>query len=148
MYKRQVPKSARLQIAAVTAGFKYAMVSTPAKLQIAAIPMAAFMPIAPVATQVAIALGASVHPFTRITAVSYTHLEIAALYSVSPDSLRYYEEIGLLTPRRDANGYRMYSIEAVSYTHLDVYKRQPFYPAFGRLIPPMRTINIRKECII
>ena len=44
--------------------------------------------------------------------------EIAALYSVSPDSLRYYEEIGLLTPRRDANGYRMYSIEAVSYTHL------------------------------
>ena len=57
--------------------------------------------------------------------------EIAALYSVSPDSLRYYEEIGLLTPRRDANGYRMYSIEdiwrlnvirdmlkPVSYTHL------------------------------
>ena len=36
--------------------------------------------------------------------------EIAALYSVSPDSLRYYEEIGLLTPRRDANGYRMYSV--------------------------------------
>lgn len=39
--------------------------------------------------------------------------EIAALYSVSPDSLRYYEEIGLLTPRRDANGYRMYSIEDI-----------------------------------
>lgn len=39
--------------------------------------------------------------------------EIAALYSISPDSLRYYEEIGLLTPRRDANGYRMYSIEDI-----------------------------------
>lgn len=39
--------------------------------------------------------------------------EIAALYSVSPDSLRYYEEIGLLTPCRDANGYRMYSIEDI-----------------------------------
>ena len=39
--------------------------------------------------------------------------EIAALYSVSSDSLRYYEEIGLLTPRRDANGYRMYSIEDI-----------------------------------
>ena len=39
--------------------------------------------------------------------------EIAALYSVSSDSLRYYEEIGLLTPRRDVNGYRMYSIEDI-----------------------------------
>ncbi len=39
--------------------------------------------------------------------------EIASLYSISPDSLRYYEEIGLLTPRRDVNGYRMYSIEDI-----------------------------------
>lgn len=39
--------------------------------------------------------------------------EIASLYSISADSLRYYEETGLLAPRRDANGYRMYSIEDI-----------------------------------
>ncbi len=36
--------------------------------------------------------------------------EISRLYGVSTDSLRYYEEIGILNPRRDDNGYRMYSI--------------------------------------
>ena len=39
--------------------------------------------------------------------------EIAKLYNVSPDLLRYYEDIGLLRPRRDVNGYRAYSINDV-----------------------------------
>lgn len=36
--------------------------------------------------------------------------EIASLYGIGPDSLRYYEEIGILKPKRDDNGYRMYNI--------------------------------------
>ena len=36
--------------------------------------------------------------------------EIANLYGIGTDSLRYYEEIGILKPKRDDNGYRMYNI--------------------------------------
>lgn len=36
--------------------------------------------------------------------------EISALYGIGTDSLRYYEEIGILNPRRTASGYRMYGI--------------------------------------
>ena len=36
--------------------------------------------------------------------------EIASLYGIGTDSLRYYEEIGILKPARDDNGYRMYNI--------------------------------------
>lgn len=36
--------------------------------------------------------------------------EISKLYQIGPDSLRYYEELGLLNPKRGDNGYRMYSL--------------------------------------
>lgn len=36
--------------------------------------------------------------------------EIASLYDIGTDSLRYYEELGILKPKRDDNGYRMYNI--------------------------------------
>lgn len=39
--------------------------------------------------------------------------ELARLYGVSPDLLRYYEQQNLLCPRRTENGYRMYSIEDI-----------------------------------
>lgn len=39
--------------------------------------------------------------------------EISKLYSIGTDSLRYYEEIGILKPKRDDNGYRMYSINDI-----------------------------------
>lgn len=39
--------------------------------------------------------------------------EISKLYGIGTDSLRYYEEIGILKPRRDDNGYRMYSINDI-----------------------------------
>ena len=39
--------------------------------------------------------------------------EIATLYGIGTDSLRYYEELGILKPRRDVNGYRMYSISDI-----------------------------------
>lgn len=39
--------------------------------------------------------------------------EISKLYNIGTDSLRYYEEIGILKPRRDENGYRMYSVSDI-----------------------------------
>ena len=41
--------------------------------------------------------------------------EVARLYGIGPDSLRYYERLGLLSPRRDTNGYRLYNLK-------DMYK--------------------------
>ncbi len=37
--------------------------------------------------------------------------EISRLYGIGPDSLRYYEELGLLEPRRSNNNYRMYGLD-------------------------------------
>ncbi len=39
--------------------------------------------------------------------------EISNLYNIGTDSLRYYEELGILKPQRDSNGYRMYSISDI-----------------------------------
>ena len=39
--------------------------------------------------------------------------EISRLYGIGVDSLRYYEEIGLLQPVRSESGYRLYSIREI-----------------------------------
>lgn len=39
--------------------------------------------------------------------------EIAKLYNIGPDSLRYYEELGILKPHRGENNYRMYHIHDI-----------------------------------
>ena len=39
----------------------------------------------------------------------YTIGDISEMYNLGRDSLRYYEERGILTPKRAANGYRLYS---------------------------------------
>ena len=39
--------------------------------------------------------------------------EISALFHIGQDSLRYYEELGILCPRRGANGYRYYGLEDI-----------------------------------
>lgn len=41
--------------------------------------------------------------------------EISKLYGIGVDSLRYYEKLGLLSPKRDTNGYRLYNLK-------DMYK--------------------------
>lgn len=41
--------------------------------------------------------------------------EISKLYGIGPDSLRYYEKLGILKPRRGQNGYRLYGLN-------DIYK--------------------------
>ena len=39
--------------------------------------------------------------------------EISRLYHIGVDSLRYYEELGLIHPRRSEGGYRMYSVDEI-----------------------------------
>lgn len=43
----------------------------------------------------------------------YKISEISKLYGIGVDSLRYYEKIGVLKPRRGANGYRLYSLKEI-----------------------------------
>ena len=39
--------------------------------------------------------------------------EISKLYHIGPDSLRYYEKIGILKPKRGENQYRLYRTEEI-----------------------------------
>lgn len=39
--------------------------------------------------------------------------EISKLYQIGPDSLRYYEKLGILTPKRGDNGYRLYRLHDI-----------------------------------
>lgn len=43
----------------------------------------------------------------------YTIHEIAELYGIGPDSLRYYERLGLINPKRGGNGYRLYNLSDI-----------------------------------
>ena len=36
--------------------------------------------------------------------------EIAKLYNIKTDSLRYYEEVGLICPMRSKSNYRLYTL--------------------------------------
>ena len=40
----------------------------------------------------------------------YKISEISKLYDIGVDSLRYYERLGILTPKRDTNGYRLFNL--------------------------------------
>lgn len=44
---------------------------------------------------------------------SYKIKEISRLYGLCTDTLRYYEEQGILSPRRGANNYRMFSVQDI-----------------------------------
>ncbi len=43
----------------------------------------------------------------------YRIKEISRLFGIGADSLRYYEELGILKPRRAANGYRLYGMNDI-----------------------------------
>lgn len=43
----------------------------------------------------------------------YTISEISKLYGIGTDSLRYYEEIGALEPKRGTNNYRLYRLKDI-----------------------------------
>lgn len=59
--------------------------------------------------------------------------EISKIYNIGRDSLMYYEEIGILKPLRDTNGYRMYSLS-------DIWKLN-MIKEFRILDFPMKTIK-------
>jgi DNA-binding transcriptional MerR regulator len=44
---------------------------------------------------------------------SFTIGEISRMYQICTDSLRYYEKKGVISPRRDQNGYRMYDSDNI-----------------------------------
>ena len=59
-------------------------------------------------------MGKTKTPVSKVKRKEYYKIgEISTLYGIGADSLRYYEEIGILKPRRDDNGYRMYSINDI-----------------------------------
>lgn len=43
----------------------------------------------------------------------YKIKEISELYGIGTDSLRYYEKLGILSPRRGTNGYRLYGMREI-----------------------------------
>lgn len=53
--------------------------------------------------------------------------ELSKIYDIGKDSLMYYEELGILKPSRDSNGYRLYSIS-------DIWKLN--------LIKELRTLDV------
>lgn len=64
---------------------------------------------------------------------SYTISEVSRLFGMGIDSLRYYERLGIITPRRAANGYRLYELD-------DMYKLA-LIKDLRRLDVPMKAIK-------
>lgn len=64
---------------------------------------------------------------------SYTISEVSRLFGIGIDSLRYYERLGIITPRRAPNGYRLYELD-------DLYKLS-LIKDLRRLDVPMRAIK-------
>lgn len=64
---------------------------------------------------------------------SYTISEVSLLFGMGIDSLRYYERLGIITPRRAANGYRLYELD-------DMYKLA-LIKDLRRLDVPMKAIK-------
>ena len=60
------------------------------------------------------------------THMEYTTKALAKLAGISPRTLRYYDEIGLLSPRRISNGYRIYG-----QRELDTLQQILFFRTLG-----------------
>ena len=57
--------------------------------------------------------------------------ELAKLFNLCPDTLRYYEEKGLLHPVRGENRYRMYGIQDVCTLNIICAQREQKIPPRG-----------------
>lgn len=89
----------------------------------------------------------------------YTVGQLAAISGVSTRALRYYEELGLLTPQRKANGYRVYGpadVDALQQillfrscgVELEEIRRMleaPRFDATGALRHHLKTLFAQKE---
>lgn len=65
----------------------------------------------------------------------YTINEFSKLSGVSPRSLRHYEDLGLLNPSREKNGYRIYNNSDVEKLHLIL-----FYKSLGYKLSSIKEI--------
>lgn len=74
--------------------------------------------------------------------------ELANSLGITPKTLRHYERIGLLeAPRREANGYRIYSDEAARRAQLIVMLRQLdlSLPAIADLLDERNGVGLRRR---
>ena len=62
--------------------------------------------------------------------------ELAKLFDLCPDTLRYYEEKGLLHPTRGENRYRRYGIQDICTLNIIRALRALDLPTPGRAAPP------------
>jgi DNA-binding transcriptional MerR regulator len=79
--------------------------------------------------------------------MDYTINELAKMAGVSTRTLRYYDEIGLLRPRRIPNGYRVYG-----RTEVDILQQILFYRELGMTLEEtgrlLRTPDYDKEAAL
>jgi len=76
----------------------------------------------------------------------YTIKETAELLSLSTHTLRYYDEIGVLCPKRADNGYRYYSeIDLFNLQYIEVMKYANFSLAEIKLFSDYKQNGINNE---
>lgn len=75
----------------------------------------------------------SAHQKPEQTKRNYTISEISRLFGIGIDSLRYYERLGVVSPQRGSNGYRLYDLD-------DMYKLS-LIKDLRRLDLPMKQIK-------
>lgn len=75
----------------------------------------------------------SAHQKPEHTKRNYTISEISRLFGIGIDSLRYYERLGVVSPQRGSNGYRLYDLD-------DMYKLS-LIKDLRRLDLPMKQIK-------
>ena len=77
----------------------------------------------------------------------YTIGEISKIYDIGRDSLRYYEELGILNPLRDINGYRLYSMQDIwKLNVIKDLKNLDFSMKQIKAYLDDRTLNLLKRC--
>lgn len=72
---------------------------------------------------------------TEVISMPYTVRQLAELAGISPRTLRYYDEIGLLPVAKNDSGYRLYGQEEV-----DRLQQILFYRELGLSLPDIREI--------
>jgi len=76
----------------------------------------------------------------------YTIKETAELLSLSTHTLRYYDEIGVLSPKREDNGYRYYSeVDLFNLQYIEVMKYADFSLAEIKLFAEFKQSGVDNE---
>lgn len=81
--------------------------------------------------------------------IEYTIGEIAKLYHMSTDTLRYYEKEGLLIPKRSRNGYRVYTLfDSWKLNVISMMKRLGVSLAEIKAFLDQRSVEREKELLV